>query len=136
MSGVVPAFVPPSQPLTEFVLRLTERFRYWRERRRWITELRRASTACRLDELLADIGLDRARLDVLVNAPLDAGRQLDAMAAATGARLDQVPVQMLRDAEWTCTVCESRAACGHWLRTGEWARGDTRCPNAELLHSS
>ena len=135
MSGIVPAYVPPSQPLTEFIVGLVARFAYWRERRRWLAELRQVAACGRLDETLADIGLDRARLAVLANGPVDAGRQLEPMAVAAGADLAAIPPAVLRDAEWTCTVCESRSACAHWLRSGEWKGEDMRCPNAALLHA-
>ncbi|HWB48528.1 MAG TPA: DUF6455 family protein [Stellaceae bacterium] len=136
MSAVLPAYVPPSQPLTALFVRLVERFGYWRERRHWLAELRRVAAFGRLDETLADIGIDRARLDVLANGPVDAGRQFEPMAKAAGADLIAIPPAVLRDAEWTCVLCEHRAACAHWLRSGEWEGGDTRCPNAALLHTA
>lgn len=131
----IPVYVPPSQPLTELFARLTDWFGYWRERRRWIAEMRNIAALGRLDDVLADIGLNRAQLGVLMTGPVDAGRQLDAMAAAAGTDLDAIPPAVLRDAQWTCTLCESRSACAHWLRSGEWSGGDPRCPNADLLQA-
>ena len=135
MSTLIPAFVSPSQPIVEFFSRLAERFGYWRQRRRWVSELRYVAALDNFDETLADIGLDRARLDILVNGPVDAGRQFEPMAAAAGADLHAMPPAALRDAEWNCTVCDSRSACARWLRSGEWKGGDSRCPNADLLRT-
>lgn len=134
MTDLAPAFVSPARPLVSFFADLAQRFGYWRERRRWIAEMANVASLGRPGAILADIGLDRAQLDVLMTGPVDAGRQLDAMVAATGAELADVPPAALRDAEWTCTVCESRRACAHWLRSGEWTGGsDARCPNEALL---
>ena len=132
----IPAYVPPSQPLTEFFAALAERFHYWRERRRWIAEMTRAAALGHAGSILSDLGLNRAQLDVLMTGPVDAGRQFEPMAKAAGASLDAVPPAVLRDAEWSCTVCEHRRACAHWLRSGEWTDGDTRCPNADLLRAA
>lgn len=134
MTGFAPAYIPPSHPLAGFLASLAERFGYWRERRRWAAEMANVATLGHPGAALADIGLDRAQLDVLLNGPADAGRQLEVMAAAFGADLDRVPPAVLRDAEWTCVICKSRSACAHWLRSGEWTGGpDARCPNTAVL---
>ena len=136
MTDLAPAFVSPSHPVVSFFADLAQRFGYWRGRRRWIAEMAKVAALSRPGTILADIGLDRAQLDVLMTGPVDSGRQLDAMAAGMGVRLERVPPVVLRDAEWTCTVCESRSACAHWLHNGEWVgAGDPRCPNEPLLRN-
>ncbi|HUI34286.1 MAG TPA: hypothetical protein VLX67_02025 [Stellaceae bacterium] len=133
MTELAPAFVSPSQPLAGFFAELAQRFAYWRERRRWIAEMANVASLGHPGAILADIGLDRAQLDVLMTGPVDAGRQLDAMVAGMGTTLEHVPPAVLRDAEWTCTVCPNGRACAHWLRNGEWmGDGDPRCPNEPL----
>ena len=131
----IPAYISPSHPFAEFFARMIERLGYWRERRRWIGEMRNVATFGRLDETLCDVGITRAELDLLMTGPVDAGRQFEPMAAGAGAQLDMIPPAVLREAEWTCIRCESRSACAHWMRSGEWSGGDSRCPNAELLNA-
>ena len=134
MTDLAPAFVAPSQPLFGFVAELMRRFGYWRERRRWIAEMAGVASLGRPGSILTDIGLNHAQLDVLMTGRVDAGRQLEAMAAGMGAALEHVSPAVLRDAEWTCTVCPKGPACAHWLRNGEWVGdGDQRCPNEPLL---
>jgi len=88
----------------------------------------------RLDPVLADIGLSRAQLDVLMTLPEDAGRQFEAMAGSARVDLNTLPPAVLRDATWTCMVCRNAAACRTWQRGGGWrGDGDSRCPNAALL---
>ena len=134
MTDLAPAFASSSHPLVGFFADLAQRFAYWRERRRWIAEMTNVASLGRPGAILADIGLGRAQLDVLMTGPVDAGRQLGAMAAGMGAALQHVPPSVLRDAEWTCTVCPNGKACAHWLRNGEWVGdGDSRCPNEAVL---
>ena|ERR1051326_8602578 len=111
-----------------------ERFRSWRERRRWATELAAAAALGRLDSLLEDIAITRSELDALANGPADAGRQFEQWAAATHADLHQLDVAALREAFWVCARCACREPCKRWLRGQGWdANGDQRCPNAALL---
>lgn len=126
-------FCDPVPPL-HLAARIVERFRLWRERRRWVREMTAAATLSRLDDLLNDVELTRAELDRLIEGPPDAGRQLEALAGMEQIDLHSLDAAVLREATWTCARCQSRAACKRWLRDGVWrGDGDTRCPNAALL---
>jgi len=121
-------------PAHGFVAGLAERFRYWRERRRWIGEMANAASLDRVEAVLEDLGLTRSELDFLMNGPADAGRQIEALAEAAGVDLARLDAAALREAMWTCTRCATREACKRWLRGEGWqADGDSRCPNAALL---
>ena len=123
------------QPPHSLAARIAERWRLWRQRRRWISELQQVAALGRLDDLLGDIGISHADLDQLIDRPADAGRQFEQLAAMEQVDLRQFPPEVLREAEWACLRCECRAPCKRWLRTGAWEHdGDSRCPNAALLH--
>ena len=123
---------PPSCSLTA---RLTERLRLWRQRRRWIGEMAGAAQLGRLDDMLNDVALTRAELDVLIDAPADAGAQFETFAEMAQVDLHSLDPAVLREAHWVCTRCESRRPCKRWLRTGVWRdSADMRCPNAALFH--
>jgi len=124
--------VPPSPQ--GFAARLSERFRLWRWRRRWIGEMTDAAALGRLDDMLNDVGVTRAELGVLVDAPADAGRQFETFAETARIDLHHLSPAVLRDARWVCTLCECREPCKRWLRAGVWQyAGDPRCPNAALF---
>ncbi len=114
--------------------RLAERWRLWRERRRWIGEMRDAAALGRLEGLLHDIGITHAELDFLIDGPADAGRQFEQLAAAEHVDLSGLAPEVLRDAMWKCIRCSCREPCKRWLESGIWDyEGDPRCPNAALL---
>jgi uncharacterized protein YjiS (DUF1127 family) len=121
----------PSRNLTA---RFTERLRLWRQRRRWMSEMADAAQLGRLDDTLNDVGITRAELGALIEAPADAGRQFETLAEMAQIDLRRLSPAVLREALWVCTRCESRAPCQRWLRTGVWRDGaDMRCPNAALF---
>jgi uncharacterized protein YjiS (DUF1127 family) len=135
MTGSAATALSPALPSRGVAARLGERFRRWRQRRRWIGEMTNAAAFGRLDETLNDVGLTRAELGFLIKAPANAGRQFETLAAAEQVDLRQLRPEVLREAMWTCARCECRAPCERWLRTGVWKySGDPRCPNAALLH--
>ncbi len=115
-------------------VRLAERLRLWRRKRRWVAEMSNAATLDRLDDMLNDTGLTRAELGTLVDSPADAGTQFEDFARLAGVDLHELDPAVLREAMWKCTRCECRAPCKLWLRTGVWKHaGDQRCPNAPLF---
>jgi uncharacterized protein YjiS (DUF1127 family) len=127
--------VAAPQPARGLALRVAERLRLWRERRRWIGELAGAASLGRLDDTLNDVGITRAELGVLSEAPVDAGRQFETFAEMARIDLRHLDPAVLREAMWVCTRCETRAACRRWLNVGVWrGGGDSRCPNAALFH--
>ncbi len=94
-----------------------------------------AAALGRLDGILNDVGLTHAELNFLIAAPADAGRQFDHLAEMEGVDVHQLAPEVLREATWKCLRCPLRRPCKHWLRAGVWdGDGDTRCPNAALLH--
>ena len=132
LAAIAVATPLPSRSLTA---RLTERWRGWRQRRRWIGEMAAAAQFGRLDDMLDDVALTRAELGVLIDAPADAGAQFETFAEMAQVDLHSLDPAVLREAHWVCTRCESRTPCKRWLRTGVWRDGaDMRCPNAALFH--
>lgn len=126
-------FLPPLSR-AGIAARVAEYWRLWRQRRRWLAEMRNAAALGRLDEVLGDVGITRADLDYLAAAPADAGRQFEELAAIEHGDLRMLAPRVRREAGWTCLRCGSRAACKRWLHSGVWQRdGDPRCPNAALL---
>ena len=127
--------LPPIESPRGVAARFIERFRWWRQRRRWIGEMADAAALGRPGEMLDDVGITRAELGFLIKAPADAGRQFETLAAAEEADLRRLRPEVLREAMWVCARCASRVPCKRWLRTGIWNySGDPRCPNAALLH--
>ncbi len=123
----------PSPP-PSLSARFAERLRLWFERRRWLGEMANASALGRFDEVIKDAGMSRADLDVMIDAPSDAGRQFEALAEAEGIDLQELDPEVLREAIAVCVRCQYRAPCKRWLRTGIWTYGkEPRCPNAALL---
>ena len=134
MAGTASMGFDAVSPLGGLRARVTERFRLWRERRRWIAGMANAAAAGRLDGVLHDVGITRADLDALADGPVDAGRPFERLAELERVDLRKVSPAVLREAEWVCTRCACREDCGRWLRTGVWDHaGDSRCPNAALL---
>jgi uncharacterized protein YjiS (DUF1127 family) len=134
MTAVASLVARPVLPARGFLVALAQRYRLWRQRRRWIAEMADATALGHLDDILNDAAISRADLRFLIEAPVDAGRQIDAMAHTGGVDLAVLPPDTRREAEWVCARCVCRGPCKHWLRTGEWQDGDdTRCPNAALF---
>jgi hypothetical protein len=76
--------------------------------------------------------MTRGELDFMIKGPADAGRQFEALAAATQVDVHRLSPEVLRQATWACMRCACRAPCKRWLRSGVWEYGgDSRCPNAE-----
>ncbi len=134
MTGPAPIdFSEPFRP-PGLAARLVERFRLWRQRRRWLAEMANAGAFGRLDDILHDVGMTHAELGVLIDAPADAGRQLETLAEKAQIDLHHLSPEVLREAMWVCSRCECRVPCKRWLRTGIWRGGsDMRCPNAALF---
>jgi uncharacterized protein YjiS (DUF1127 family) len=124
--------VPP--PGSGLFGRCIGRLRAWRQKRRWVREMRDAAALGKLDDILEDIGMTRAELDELLAAPANAGRQFEMMAELEGVDLTRLRAGVVREAIKTCSHCASRGPCERWLRTGVWKySGDPRCPNAALF---
>jgi hypothetical protein len=136
MLGFAASYFYASRPMHGALARFAERWRLWRERRRWVGEIADAAALGRLDGMLDDLAVTRADLNVLMKGPADAGRQFVTLAEARHVDLCRIPPEALREASWKCIRCEIRAPCKRWLRTGTWDYdGDPRCPNAALLRN-
>jgi uncharacterized protein YjiS (DUF1127 family) len=134
MTSLAAISVTAPQPARGLAARLAERLRLWRQRRRWIGEMASAAALGGLDDTLNDVGITRAELGVMIEAPADAGRQFETFAEMARIDLHHLDPAVLREAMWVCTSCECREPCKRWLRTGVWkASGDQRCPNAALF---
>lgn len=135
MTDLTPVPQSAGYPARSLTGRVVEHVRLWRERRRWIGEMANAAAFGRLDDVLTDVGLNRAELGYLMDGPVDAGRQFEVFARMEGLDIHRLPTGVLREAVRTCAHCHCRTACKRWLRTGVWKHdGDSRCPNAALLH--
>lgn len=86
-----------------------------------------------LDLILADAGLTRAQIDVLVAGSPDARRQLMAMLERLRIAAKAVPAATMREMGWTCTTCTDKRRCREWLAGGEEGEFRAFCPNAALL---
>jgi uncharacterized protein YjiS (DUF1127 family) len=125
---------PTAAPHVGLAARCAERLGAWRQKRRWVREMRNAAALGRLDDVLDDIGMTYAELDELMAAPADAGRQFGVLADMTGVDLGRLPAAAVHEAIWKCARCPARTPCKRWLRGAGWNyAGDPRCPNAALL---
>ncbi len=86
---------------------------------------------------LSDIGASRADLEILIHAPADAPKRLEAMLRRL--RIDPAGLaakHWLRlDLEWTCALCGERPACRAWLASRSRTGFERFCPNAERLRA-
>jgi hypothetical protein len=86
-----------------------------------------------LDLILADAGLTRAQVDVLIAGSPDARRQLMAMLERLGIAAKAIPAATMREMGWTCTTCTDKRRCREWLADGKEGEFRAFCPNAALL---
>lgn len=127
------AVAAPLPPIG-FATRLALNLRLWREKRRWIAEMRHAAGLGRLNDILSDVGLSRGDLDTLIDAPVDAGHQFETYATMAQVNLRDLDPAKLREAEWACIRCPHADPCRRWLREGVWDNADDpRCPNAAFM---
>jgi hypothetical protein len=89
-----------------------------------------------LDRILAEIGMTRAELDVLIENAPRSRMLLQSMLQRLdlGKRLAMTAPQLVRSIERRCATCGSQSACEDWMTRG--APGDgyrSFCPNAEAF---
>jgi len=116
-------------------LLLIQRVRSQRRKRRWVGEIKNAVQSGRLDNVLNDVGITCAELELIVNAPTDAGTQFETFSEMAHTALGRLDPGARRQAAWVCIHCRRRVACKRWLRAGVW-RGDGSdmpCPNGALF---
>ncbi len=86
-----------------------------------------------LDAVLADAGLVRSHIAPLIAGCADSRELLDQMLARLGIDAARLPVESMRDMTWTCTTCPDKRRCREWLSGIEGTEFRAFCPNAEQL---
>jgi len=86
-----------------------------RKRRQLRREFAQLAAMGSLDAVLADVGLVRSQIAPLVAGCADSGELLDQMLARVGIDPARLPVEGLRDMTWTCTTCPDKRKCREWL---------------------
>jgi uncharacterized protein YjiS (DUF1127 family) len=117
--------------LAAAVHRAAEAFDDCRQRHMLRLELAEMAAGGDFDRMLADVGISRSQIPVLLSAHPGAARRLGGAMRRIG--IDPARIRAgwtLSDIEWTCTTCRSQRSCRKWLTSG--AREDYRafCPNA------
>ncbi|TXL74167.1 hypothetical protein FHP25_18385 [Vineibacter terrae] len=86
-----------------------------------------------LDAVLADAGLVRSQVGPLISGCADSTELLDQMLARLGIDAARLPVEDLRDMTWACTTCRDKRRCREWLSGTGQTEFRTFCPNAAQL---
>jgi Family of unknown function (DUF6455) len=103
-----------------------------RERRQLQGELAQLQAIGSLDAVLADAGLVRSQIAPLI-AGCGSRELLDQMLARLGIDAARLPVEGLREMTWTCTTCPDKRRCREWLSGTEPTQFHNFCPNAAEL---
>jgi uncharacterized protein YjiS (DUF1127 family) len=104
-----------------------------RKRRRLQLELAQLAAMGSLDAVLADVGLVRSQIEPLIAGCAGSRELLDQMLARLGIDAARLPVEDLRNMTWTCTTCPDKRKCGEWLADIAETDFHAFCPNAEQL---
>lgn len=88
-----------------------------------------------LDNVLADLQIDRGALEPMIeNYPLST-RLFGRMAARLGVDPMADGPQVRRAIQQTCALCAHQGACGHWLDSDRAEGYEEFCPNADYWHA-
>jgi hypothetical protein len=104
-----------------------------RKRKQLQRELAQLESMGSLDGALADLGLARSQIGLLMAGCGDSGEQLDQMLARLGIDAAQLPVESRREMTLTCTACPDKRRCRKWLSANEETKFPDFCPNAAQL---
>jgi hypothetical protein len=107
-----------------------------RKRRQLQRELEQLEAMGSLDAVLADAGLVRSQIGPLMAGCAGSRELLDQMLARLGIDAARLPVESLRDMTWTCTTCPDKRRCREWLSGGEGTEFHSFCPNADQLDNA
>ncbi len=104
-------------------------------RQRWQLqrELAQLEALGSLDAVLADAGLVRSQIGPLIAGCAGSAELLDQMLARLGIDAARLPVEGRRDMTWTCTTCPEKRRCREWLSGIEETEFRVFCPNAVQL---
>src|SRR5262249_55994706 len=104
-----------------------------RKRRQLRLELAQLAAMGSLDAVRADVGLARSQIEPLIEGCAGSRELLDQMLARLGIDAARLPVEDLRDMTWTCTTCPDKRKCRAWLADIEATDFHSFCPNAAPL---
>jgi hypothetical protein len=125
----------PYQRVSDLIANLAEwiglRLDDWRRRAALRREFADLKDRHILDATLADTGLSRDQVPVLVRGFPQRERLFRRMAARLGVPLSRIPDRATRhEMMWTCTTCTSAKRCRTWLDDGRTRGHQAFCPNA------
>lgn len=123
------------QAKTGFLEAIRRNFsRYW-QRRAGLDELG-AIDVGELNRIAQDAGLNVADLIVVAKCGANSADMLERRLAELGIDPDRIDAVVLRDLQRCCSICESKAQCGHELedkpKSAAWPK---YCPNRDTLDS-
>jgi hypothetical protein len=104
-----------------------------RKRRQLQRELAQLAAMGSLDGALADLGVARSQIDLLMAGCAGSSEQLDKMFARLGIDAAQLPIESQREMTLTCTACHDKRRCRKWLSVAGETESAAFCPNAALL---
>ncbi len=109
----------------------------WIARDRMRSELESLAAIGELDAVLAEAGLSRSDVPLLLAHDLDETAGLEQMAQRLGISPEKLAAAAgPRDLQWRCLNCEARKPCDRWLADHASAEEAPRfCPNAEDLNA-
>jgi hypothetical protein len=105
----------------------------WRKRRQLRLEVAQLAAMGSLDAVLADVGLVRSQIEPLVEGCACSRELLDQMLARLGIDAARLSVQELRDMTWSCITCPDKRKCREWLADAQGTDFHAFCPNAAQL---
>ena len=117
--------------------RQVEHISDWFERDRLHRELETLSLIGELDAVLADAGLTRSDLPLLLEHDPEEMAGLEQMAQRLGIAPEQLTAAVGRhDLQWRCLTCDDKKLCKRWLADHESAEAAPDfCPNAVDLNA-
>lgn len=104
-----------------------------RKRRQLQRELAQLAAMGSLDGALADLGLARSQIGLLMAGCGGSSEPLDQIFARLGIDAAKLPVESLREMTLICTACPDTRRCRKWLSASEEMEFPAFCPNATQL---
>ena len=104
-----------------------------RARAKLRAELEALEAKGELDIVLAEAGLTRSQLNLMVAGHPDAGQLLTSMLDRLRLDRSVIPADTIREMGWACTICDDKRRCREWLADGEEGGYRAFCPNTLQL---